>query len=153
MKTIKPFLFAFALLFGFSCSDSNSADSQPKKESNANHSPALIGEWVLISREYPDKRVKKFNESPADFIVEFEKNGYFEIYDKIKQKNTTDDKPFINRRRLGQWTIKDSTLTFIYEEKDSTIMQQMTIVNASDKKLTIKQMKNNVLVFDSFIRK
>lgn len=153
MKTIKTLLCALAFFVGASCSNSNSTDLKPKQESKVNHSPALIGEWVLISREYPDKKVKKFSESPADFIVEFEKNGYFEIYDKIKQKKSTDDKPFINRRRLGQWTIKDSTLTFIYEEKDSTIMQQMTIVNASDKKLTIKQMKNNVLVFDSFIRK
>lgn len=153
MKAFVPFFyFALVISIGFACSNNTSDKSASNEEAKVNHSPALIGEWVLISRQYPNDKVKKFSESPADFIVEFEKNGYFEVYDKIKLTNP-DDKPFINRRRLGQWTIKGSDLMLIYEENDSLMRQEMTIVSSSEKSLIVKQLKNNVLLIDSFAKK
>lgn len=152
MKKIFITTLLLSLLLS-SCANQTEQSTDTTQTTKDNYSPNLVGKWVLTTREFDDKTIKRFNEAPADIILSFDKNGYFEVYDKFNKIKGSDEASYINRRRSGQYMIKDSIITFFYQEKDSSIEDDVIIRSASDKELHLHLKRHNKSISDYFVKK
>ncbi|WP_300665430.1 lipocalin family protein [Fluviicola sp.] len=148
MKTLLPCILSF-LFFVSACSETEKAEElQNKKE------PSVVGSWELIKRRDANNQEKSFKGSPANIIVSIEKTGYFHIYDTLKNEKwlSGGDLHSIQTRRIGQWTYKDSTLNFMYQDKDSSYPENIVITKLTENEMVMKRNKNKFTTFSYFKR-
>ncbi len=158
MKTAILLLSITTMLIFVSCNNSENQNNQnspqvEKTEKNDVQTNGLIGKWVLISRENEAKEIEKFNDSPADLILEFGKNGYFQVYDKIKRMKNPDVMGYVNRRKSGQWSATNTEITFSFVDSDTTVQEIYTIIQASETELKVKRTVKNTTITETYYRK
>ncbi len=158
MKTTILLMSITTMLTFVSCNNSENQNNQnspqvEKTEKNDVQTNGLIGKWVLISRENEAKETEKFNDSPADLILDFGKNGYFQVYDKIKHVKNPDVMGYVNRRKSGQWSATNTEITFSFVDSDTTVQEIYTIIQASETELKVKRTVKNTTITETYYRK
>ncbi len=147
MKTLLPCVLSL-LFFVSSCSETEKAE-----EVQNNDQLSIIGNWELVKRRDAGNHIKSFKGAPANIIVSIEKTGYFHIYDTLKnEKWLSGEMHSIQTRRIGQWTYKDSTLNFTYQDKDSSYPENIIITKLTADELVMKRKKNKFTTFSYFKR-
>lgn len=150
MKTLLPCILSLAL-FGSACSGSSKKTEEGQNKNNPELS--IVGSWELVKRRDANNQEKNFEGAQANIIVSIEKTGYFHIYDTLKnEKWLTGDLHSIQTRRIGQWTYEDSTLNFMYQDKDSSYPEKIIITKLTGDEMIIKRNKNQFTTFSYFKR-
>lgn len=153
-KPVKTLFFCILSLSFFligACSGSGSKEA----EKTVQTSPvSIVGNWELVKRrDALHNQEKIFDGDPANIIVSIEKTGYFHIYDTLKnEKWIAGDLNSIHTRRIGQWTLKDSLLNFVYQDKDTSYQETILITKLTDQEMVLKRNKNQVTTFSYFKR-
>lgn len=147
MKTFLPFILS-VLFFFSACSEAEKAE-----ELQSDKMLSVVGNWELVKRSDANNHVKSFKGNPTNIIVSIEKTGYFHIYDTLKsEKWLSGDLHSIQTRRIGQWTYKDSTLNFTYQDKDSSYPENIIITKLTDNEMVMKRNKSKFTTFSYFKR-
>lgn len=148
VKTLFPCILSLSFLIS-SCSGSAKAEKTVPAES-----ASIVGNWELVKRRLENQdQEENYKGDPANIIVSIEKTGYFHIYDTLKNKKwVSGDLHSIQTRRIGQWTYRDSTLYFMYQDKDTSYKEQIIITKLTGDELVMKRNKNQATTFSYFKR-
>ncbi|MDX1652953.1 MAG: hypothetical protein R3277_10705 [Brumimicrobium sp.] len=96
--------------------------------------------WVLVKRTNikGDKVLKFDNENTSTVITFFEDNGYFRVYDSLRNIGDTPGVKRIEPRNSGQWEIESDELLLRFTKPDTVILERMTIQKLDEKELHLK---------------
>jgi hypothetical protein len=116
------------------CSSPNIEKSVTKQS----ETPTLIGYWTLEKEEQPaEKHVQQFTNKTSEVILNFQKNGYFLVYDSLvgsEVKTTGIAKKAI--RKKGQWEMNQKAVTLLTTQGDSTYTEKIIIQELTNQKLS-----------------
>lgn len=124
------------------------------KETPAKEAGSILGKWVLIKSEDSNSRKKNHQNQPSNVILNFQKNGFFIVYDTFvdpawRKKGL----PLIQKRTSGQWELQNSDLTMIYRDKDSSRTEKFKIMRCDGKELVTQRSDNEKTIYRTYGKK
>lgn len=147
------YIFIFGLLLTASCenaetekddSKNESSEKVSKNEGESTASEKLSKRWVLVKRTSLEKdKVIEFNEQNSSVITHFEDNGYFRVYDSLRNQDKSHGVGKIEQRQSGQWEISDDKLTLRYTHPDTVIVEEHLVQKLNDSELVLKSDEKN----------
>lgn len=148
---ILSLLFSPVFVIFTACSGNN---KPAVKETVDEETVSIQGKWVLIKSEDSNSRKKNHQNQPSNVILDFQKNGFFIVYDTFvdpawRKKGL----PLIQKRASGQWKLQKSDLTMIYRDKDSTRTEKFKIVRCSEKELVTQRSGNKKTIYRTYGKK
>lgn len=113
----------------------------------------IAHQWVLVNRANTnkDKSVDYSAEAPS-IITQFEKNGFFSVFDLIEVRTGADKSETLKARTSGQWEVhNDNELVMRHSSNDSAKVESYIIEKLDDKNLIIKNSEKDII--DTYQRK
>ncbi len=138
------------LLFFTSCS----TDVQKVENAPEQSKLSITGRWVLIKSEDSDSRKTNLQNQPSDVILNIRKNGFFIVYDTfVDPKWRKKGLPLIQERTSGQWELKDSLLTMIHDDKDTSFREKLKVVRCNGTELVTERSNKKTTVYRTYGKK
>ena len=148
MKRATVHLLSFSLLLLFASCSTNT----PKVE-NADKQKisSITGRWVLIKSEDSGSRKTDHQNQPSDVILNIRKNGFFIVYDTfVDPKWRKKGLPLIQERTSGQWKLEDSSLTMIYQNKDTMYSEKFKVIRCDGSELVTQRSNKKTTVYRTY---
>jgi hypothetical protein len=143
-------LVAFNTLIS-SCSSDNKPVTEISTEENK---ISVLGRWVLIKSEDLESNKTSHQNQPSNVVLNFQKNGFFIIYDTFVDPSWRKKGfPLIQERTSGQWELKDSSLTLIHQEKDTSFTENLKIVSCNKKELVTERSNKKTTIYRTYGKK
>ncbi|AEA45505.1 lipocalin family protein [Fluviicola taffensis] len=152
---MKYAILFFSLVSFSSIISSCSSDSKGvTKKNTGKEEISVLGRWVLIKSEDLDSRKTNHQNQPSNVVLNFQKNGFFIIYDTFVDPSWRKKGfPLIQERTSGQWELKDSALTLVHQEKDTSYTENFKIIRCNKKELVTERSNKKTTIYKTYGKK
>lgn len=144
-------LLSFSILLLFA---SCSTETQEVENAAAQKKMSIVGRWVLIKSEDSGSRKTDHQNQPSDVILNIRKNGFFIVYDTlVDPKWRKKGLPLIQERTSGQWELRDSLLTMIHQDKDTSFTEDFKVIRCDGSELVTERSNRKTTVYRTYGKK